>query len=599
MTTHNENIRNIAIIAHVDHGKTTLVDCLLKQAGAFRANQQVQERVLDSNDLERERGITILSKNISINYKNTKINVIDTPGHADFGGEVERVLGMVDGALLIVDAAEGPMPQTRFVLSKALELGLRIIVVINKIDKPAAEPLTALDKVFDLFTELTDREDLIDFPYIFASSLNGFAIKDLDDERKDMVPLLDSILENIKPPKGDADKPFQFRATTLDYNEYVGRIVIGRIENGKVKSQEQVCVVHADGSQEKGKITKLFGFHDLGRTEVEEAFAGDIVGIAGFGDIQIGESICSLSDPQPLPLIKVDEPTLQMNFSVNDSPFAGTEGKFVTSRQLRKRLYDELEKNVSLRVEDTDSTDVFRVSGRGELHLGILIETMRREGYEFQVSKPEVIYKNIDGVHCEPYENLIVDVPEGYAGSCIDRLAGRKAEMQEMNNAKGRTTMTFHIPARGLIGFRSEFIRMTRGEGIMYHTYLEYRPFAGDIPRQRNGSIIAHEQGEAIPYALAQYEDRGVFFVTPKTKVYRGMIIGECNKPQDIVVNICKTKKLTNMRSATADVMVTLQAHKEMSLEECMEYIGDDELVEITPENVRIRKADLTRKIYN
>ena len=599
MTTHNENIRNIAIIAHVDHGKTTLVDCLLKQAGACRANQQVQERVLDSNDLERERGITILSKNISINYKNTKINVIDTPGHADFGGEVERVLGMVDGALLIVDAAEGPMPQTRFVLSKALELGLKIIVVINKIDKPAAEPLTALDKVFDLFTELTDREDLIDFPFIFASSLNGFAIKDLDDERKDMIPLLDCILENIKPPKGDADKPFQFRATTLDYNEYVGRIVIGRIENGKVKSQEQVCVVHADGSQEKGKITKLFGFHDLGRTEIEEAYAGDIVGIAGFSDIQIGESICSLADPQPLPLIKVDEPTLQMNFSVNDSPFAGTEGKFVTSRQLRKRLYDELEKNVSLRVEDTDSTDVFKVSGRGELHLGILIETMRREGYEFQVSKPEVIYKTIDGVKCEPFENLIVDVPEGCAGSCIDRLSGRKAEMKEMNNAKGRTTMVFHIPARGLIGFRSEFIRMTRGEGIMYHTFLDYRPFAGDIPRQRNGSIIAHEQGEAIPYALAQYEDRGTFFVTPKTKVYRGMIIGECNKPQDIVVNICKTKKLTNMRSATADVMVTLKAHKEMSLEECMEYIGDDELVEITPENVRIRKADLTRKIYN
>ena len=599
MTTHNENIRNIAIIAHVDHGKTTLVDCLLKQAGAFRANQQVQERVLDSNDLERERGITILSKNISINYKNTKINVIDTPGHADFGGEVERVLGMVDGALLIVDAAEGPMPQTRFVLSKALELGLKIIVVINKIDKPAGEPLTALDKVFDLFTELTDREDLIDFPFIFASSLNGFAIKDLDDERKDMVPLLDCILENIKPPKGDPEKPFQFRATTLDYNEYVGRIVIGRIENGKVKSQEQVCVIHADGSQEKGKITKLFGFHDLGRTEIEEAYAGDIVGIAGFSDIQIGESICSLADPQPLPLIKVDEPTLQMNFSVNDSPFAGTEGKFVTSRQLRKRLYDELEKNVSLRVEDTDSTDVFRVSGRGELHLGILIETMRREGYEFQVSKPEVIYKTIDGAKCEPFENLIVDVPEGCAGSCIDRLSGRKAEMKEMNNAKGRTTMVFHIPARGLIGFRSEFIRMTRGEGIMYHTFLDYRPFAGDIPRQRNGSIIAHEQGEAIPYALAQYEDRGVFFVTPKTKVYRGMIIGECNKPQDIVVNICKTKKLTNMRSATADVMVTLQAHKEVSLEECMEYIGDDELVEITPENVRIRKADLTRKIYN
>ncbi len=597
--TSNENIRNIAIIAHVDHGKTTLVDCLLKQAGVFRENQHVEERVLDSNDLERERGITILSKNISINYKGCKINVVDTPGHADFGGEVERVLGMVDGALLIVDAAEGPMPQTRFVLSKALELGLKIIVVINKIDKPAAEPLTALDKVFDLFTELTDREDLIDFPFIFSSSLNGFAIKDLDDERKDMVPLLDCILENIKPPLGDENLPLQFRAASLDYNEYVGRIVIGRIANGKIKSQEQVCVVHADGSQERGKISKLFGFKDLGRVEIEEASAGDIVGVAGFSDIQIGESICDINNPQPLPLIHVDEPTLQMNFSVNDSPFAGTEGKFVTSRQLRKRLYNELEKNVSLRVEDTDSTDVFRVSGRGELHLGILIETMRREGYEFAVSKPEVIYKEINGEKCEPYENLIIDVPESYAGSCIERLSGRKGEMKEMNNAKGRTTMIFHIPARGLIGFRSEFIRMTRGEGIMYHTFLHYRPYAGDIPRQRNGSIIAHEQGEAIPYALAQYEDRGVFFITPKTKVYRGMIIGECNKPQDIVVNICKTKKLTNMRSATADVMVTLQAHKQMALEECLEYISDDELVEITPENIRIRKADLNRKIYN
>lgn len=595
----NKNIRNIAIIAHVDHGKTTLVDCLLKQSGVFRENQHVEERVLDSNDLERERGITILSKNISINYKGCKINVVDTPGHADFGGEVERVLGMVDGALLIVDAAEGPMPQTRFVLSKALELGLKIIVVINKIDKPAAEPLTALDKVFDLFTELTDREDLIDFPFIFSSSLNGFAVKDLDDERKDMIPLLDCIMENIKPPAGDENLPFQFRAASLDYNEYVGRIVIGRIANGKIKSQEQVCVVHADSSQERGKISKLFGFKDLGRVEIEEASAGDIIGIAGFSDIQIGESICDLNNPEPLPLIHIDEPTLQMNFSVNDSPFAGTEGKFVTSRQLRKRLYNELEKNVSLRVEDTDSTDVFRVSGRGELHLGILIETMRREGYEFAVSKPEVIYKDIDGVRCEPFENLIVDVPESYAGSCIERLSNRKGEMQEMNNAKGRTTMTFHIPARGLIGFRSEFIRMTRGEGIMYHTFLDYRPYAGDIPRQRNGSIIAHEQGEAIPYALAQYEDRGVFFITPKTKVYRGMIIGECNKPQDIVVNICKTKKLTNMRSATADVMVTLQAHKQMALEECLEYIGDDELVEITPENVRIRKADLNRKIYN
>ena len=593
------NIRNIAIIAHVDHGKTTLVDCLLKQAGVFRENQHVEERVLDSNDLERERGITILSKNIAIDYKGTKINVVDTPGHADFGGEVERVLGMVDGALLIVDAAEGPMPQTRFVLSKALELGLKIIVVINKIDKPAAEPLTALDKVFDLFTELTDRADLIDFPFIFASSLNGFAIKELEDEPKDMVPLLDCILENISAPEGDSSKPFQFRATTLDYNEYVGRIVIGRIAQGVVHSQDTVCWIQADGTQSKGKITKLFGFHDLGRIEIQEAKAGDIVGIAGFSDIQIGETLCDSENPQALPLIKVDEPTLQMNFSVNDSPFAGQEGKFVTSRQLRKRLYTELEKNVSLRVEDTDSTDCFKVSGRGELHLSILIETMRREGYEFAVSKPEVIFKTINGEQCEPYENLIVDVPDEYAGSAIERLSNRKGEMKDMKSAKGRTHLTFHIPARGLIGFRNEFIRMTRGEGIMYHTFLHYRPYAGDISRQRCGSIIAHEQGEAIPYALAQFEDRGVFFVTPKTKVYRGMIIGEGNRPQDIVVNICKTKKLTNMRSSTADVMVTLQAPRILSLEEALEYITDDELVEITPENIRLRKADLNRKIYN
>ncbi len=591
----SKNIRNIAIIAHVDHGKTTLVDCMLKQSGVFREGQQVQERVLDSNDLERERGITILSKNISIEYKGVKINVVDTPGHADFGGEVERVLGMVDGALLIVDAAEGPMPQTRFVLSKALELGIKIIVVINKIDKPAADPDGTLDKVFDLFTELTDREDLIDFPYIYASSLNGFAIKNLGDEKKDMVPLLDCILENIQEPTGDAAKPFQFRATTLDYNEYVGRIVVGRIVNGIVHSQDQVAWINAEGVVNKGKISKLFGFKDLGRVEIDSAEAGDIVGIAGFSDIQIGETLCDPNNIEALPLIKVDEPTLQMNFSVNDSPFAGQEGKFVTSRQLRKRLYDELEKNVSLRVEDTDSTDCFRVSGRGELHLGILIETMRREGYEFQVSKPEVIFKTVNGEQYEPFENLLVDVPEEYAGGAIDRLSGRKATMISMQNANGRTSLRFSIPARGLIGFRSEFIRMTRGEGIMYHTFDEYKPYAGDIPKQRSGSILAHEQGEAIPYALAQFEDRGVFFVTPHTKVYRGMIIGEGNRAQDIVVNICKTKKLTNMRSSTADVMVTLQAHKELSLEECLEYIGDDELVEITPENIRMRKQNLVK----
>ncbi len=590
-----DKIRNIAIIAHVDHGKTTMVDCMLQQAGVFRENQQVQERVLDSNDLEKERGITILSKNISINYKGCKINVIDTPGHADFGGEVERVLGMVDGALLIVDAAEGPMPQTRFVLSKALELGIKIIVVFNKIDKPAADPDMALDKVFDLFTELTDREDLIDFPYLYASSLHGFAIKDLNDERKDVTPLLDAILEYIKPPVGDAEKPLQFQATTLDYNEYVGRIVAGRIVNGKISSQEQVALCKADGSIERGKIVKLYEFKDLGREETDSAEAGDIVAIAGFPDIQIGETICDINNPEPLPMIHVDEPTLQMNFSVNDSPLAGTEGKFVTSRQLRKRLYNELEKNVSLKVEDTDSTDVFKVSGRGELHLGILIETMRREGYEFQISKPEVIIKEINGEQCEPFENLIVDVPDEAAGSCIDRLSGRKATMLEMKSSNGRTKLRFSIPARGLIGFRNEFMRMTRGEGIMCHTFDEYKPFAGEIPKQRSGSILAFETGEAIPYALAQYEDRGVFFITPKTKVYRGMIIGEGNKAQDIAVNICKTKKLTNMRSSTADVMVTLQAPKTLSLEDCMEYIGDDELVEITPENIRMRKVDLVK----
>ena len=591
----NTKLRNIAIIAHVDHGKTTLVDCMLKQCGVFRDNETVQERVLDSNDLERERGITILAKNVSVHYKDYKINIVDTPGHADFGGEVERVLGMVDGALLIVDAAEGPMPQTRFVLQKALELGIRVIVVINKIDKPAADPDNTLNKVFDLFTELTDDEYLIDFPVIYSSSLNGYAKKELEDESKDIIPLLDSIIENIKPPIADATKDLQFHVTTLDYNEYVGRIAIGRIVNGSIHSQEQVSLMKSDGTIQKGKVVKLFGFEDLGRVEIKESQAGDIVGIAGFPEVQIGETIACLDNPKALPLIKIDEPTLQMNFSVNNSPFAGQEGKFVTSRQLRKRLYQELEKNVSLRVEDTENTDVFRVSGRGELHLSILIETMRREGYEFQVSKPEVIYKTINDETYEPFEDLLIDVPEEYAGSCIEKLAGRKGEMQEMNAVGNRSKMRFIIPARGLIGFRGDFIRMTRGEGIMNHTFYDYKPYAGDINKQRMGSLIAFEDGEAVPYALAQFEDRGVFFVVPKTRVYRGMIVGECNRPQDIAVNVCKTKKLTNMRTATADVMVTLQAPRLMSLEECLEYISDDELVEITPENVRMRKYDLVK----
>ena len=591
-----KNIRNIAIIAHVDHGKTTLVDCMLQQTGVFKDHQEAGERVLDSNDIERERGITILSKNISVNYKGVKINVVDTPGHADFGGEVERVLGMVDGALLIVDAQEGPMPQTRFVLSKALELGIKIIVVINKIDKQGADPDGTLDKVFDLFTELTDREDLIDFPIIYASSLHKFAKKELTDEEKDITPLLDCILENIQPPVADNDLTLQFQVTTLDYNDYVGRIAIGRIKNGVLHSGEQVTLIKADGTMQKGKIVKLFGFKDLGRVEIDEAESGDIVGIAGFSDIQIGETISSLTNPVALPLIKIDEPTLQTNFSINTSPFAGQEGKFVTSRQLRKRLYYELEINVSLRVEDTDSTDVFRVSGRGELHLGILIETMRREGYEFAVSKPEVIFKKVDGQTLEPYENLIIDVPQEFAGSVIEKLAARKAQMQNMETGEKRTNIDFLIPARGLIGFRSDFVRITKGEGIMYHTFSHYGEYAGDIARQRTGSLIAFEDGEAIPYALHQFEDRGVFFVTPKTKVYRGMIVGECNRPQDLAINICKTKKLTNMRSATADVMVTLQAPKIMCLEDCLEYIGEDELVEVTPQNVRMRKANLNFK---
>ena len=585
-------LRNIAIIAHVDHGKTTLVDCMLKQSGIFRDNEVVQERVLDSNDLEKERGITILSKNISIPYEDYTINVVDTPGHADFGGEVERVLSMVDGALLIVDAAEGPMPQTRFVLTKALELGLKIIVVINKIDRQGADPHVALDKVFDLFLELTNNEELLDFPVVYTSAVKGIAKKEVEDEDvQTFKPLFETIINNIKPPKGKISDNLQFHVTTLDYSDYLGRIAIGRVVNGTIEANQQATLINRDGETSRARISKLIGFKGLERTYLEKAYAGDIVGIAGFPEVQIGETISSTDNPKALPLINVDEPTLKMNFSVNDSPFAGQEGKFVTSRQLRKRLFQELEKNVGLRVEETDNTDIFKVSGRGELHLGILIETMRREGYEFQVSKPEVIYKTINDVEHEPYEHLLIDVPNEFSGNCIETLAWRKSEMVEMVSDGIRTNMSFNIPARGLIGFRNEFIRMTRGEGIMYHRFDSYKPSAGEIQGQKNGSLIAHEDGEAIPYALKLFEDRGVFFVKPKTKVYRGMVVGEHNRPQDILVNICKTKKLTNMRSATADVMVTLQSVKQMSLEDCLEYISDEELLEITPENIRICKA--------
>lgn len=584
-------IRNIAIIAHVDHGKTTLVDALLKQSGIFREGEDVPDCVMDSNDLERERGITILSKNTAVSYKDTLINIVDTPGHADFGGEVERVLGMVDGCVLIVDANEGPMPQTRFVLKKALEKGLRPIVVVNKIDRPRAHPDGAVDKVFDLFVELGADDDQCDFTTLYASGLEGYVKEALEDEGVDMQPLFEAIIHHVPPPAGDIDKPLQLQVTTLDYSDYLGRIVIGRIHNGVLKAGQQAALIKEDGKVVKAKISKLMGFQGLARVELKEASAGNIVAVAGFADANIGETITCPNEPQALPLIKVDEPTLQMTFSVNNSPFAGQEGDFVTSRQIRDRLMRELETNVALRVEDGDSAEKFLVSGRGELHLGILIETMRREGYEFQVSQPQVIYREINGKPCEPYEYLVLDVPEAAVGSCIERLGQRKGEMKDMQNNGGRTQLEFVIPARGLIGFRGDFVRITRGEGIMNHSFLEYRDFSGELETRYNGVIIAFEEGVATFYALKNAEDRGVFFITPGTKVYKGMIVGEHNRPQDLDLNVCKAKQLTNHRAASGDELVQLQAPTEMSLERALEYIGADELVEVTPESIRLRKV--------
>lgn len=585
-------IRNVAIIAHVDHGKTTLVDALLKQSGTFREGEEVPDCVMDSNTLERERGITILSKNTAVHYGETLINIVDTPGHADFGGEVERVLGMVDGCILIVDANEGPMPQTRFVLKKALEKGLRPIVVVNKIDRPQADPFGAIDKVLDLFLELGADDDQCEFPYLFASGLSGFAKNDLEDEGVDMKPLFDAILNHVPAPVGDPTKPLQVQVTTLDYSDYLGRIIIGRIHNGTVHSGQQAALMKEDGSIVKGKITKLLGFEGLQRVELQSSSAGNIVAISGFADANIGETITDPNSPQALPLIKVDEPTLQMTFSVNDSPFAGQEGDFVTSRQLRDRLMRELETNVALRVEPTDSPDKLSVSGRGELHLGILIETMRREGYEFQVSQPQVIYREVNGQPCEPYEVLVMDVPDAASGSCIERLGQRRAEMQDMRvGESGRTQLEFVIPARGLIGFRGEFMRMTRGDGIMNHSFLDYRPFSGDLETRRNGVLISFDEGVATFYALKNAEDRGTFFISPGVKVYKGMIVGENNRPQDLELNVCKTKQLTNHRASGGEELVQLQTPVDMSLERALEYIGSDELLEVTPQSIRLRKV--------
>ena len=591
----NKNIRNIAIIAHVDHGKTTLVDAILKFTGAFRENQAVESCIMDSNELERERGITIFSKNTGVNYKDYLINIVDTPGHADFGGEVERVLGMVDGCLLIVDAFEGTKPQTRFVLRKALEKGLRPILVLNKIDRTNISPEKTVDQVLDLLIELGANDSQADFPIIYASGIRGIAKLKLDDEDKNIEPLLKTIIEHVSPPSGTLDKPFQFHVTSIDYDDYLGRILIGRIRNGKIKTGAQVSLMKRDGSIQKEKIYKLFSFENLKKVEIDEASVGMIIAMSGLASATIGETVACSENPISLPHIEIDEPTLQMVFSVNDSPFAGKEGKYVTSRQIRERLFKELESNVALRVEEAgEASEKFKVSGRGELHLGILIETLRREGYEFQVSKPQVIYKEINGKRHEPFEHLILEVPEESVGSCIEMLGKRRGELKNMNTAGDLTVLELEIPTRGLIGFRGDFIKKTKGQGIANYSFLGYREYAGEINNIRNGVLIAHESGVSTTYAILGALDRGVFFINPGVEVYQGMIIGENNKPSDLEVNICKTKRLTNMRSAGSEVLEGLPPPREMFLEEALEYISNDELLEITPKSVRLRKMHLS-----
>ena len=593
-----ENIRNIAIIAHVDHGKTTMVDELLKQSGIFRSNEVVQDRVMDSNDLEKERGITILSKNTSVHYKDIKINIVDTPGHADFGGEVERILTMVDGVLLLVDAFEGCMPQTRFVLKKALGLNKKVVVVVNKIDRPGARPAEVIDEVLDLFIELGASDEQIEFPVVYASARDGYSSLDPDVREGDMRPLFDAIIENIEPPKGDIDAPLQILFSSLDYDDYIGRIGVGRVERGRINRNDLVTLCKTDGTQENVRISRLYQFEGLRRVEVEEAAIGDIVCISGITDINIGETICSPDCVEPLPFVKIDEPTLSMNFIVNDSPFAGKEGKFVTSRNLRDRLFKEVETNVSMRVEETESTDTFKVSGRGELHLSILIETMRRQGYEFQVSRPKVITKVENGVLLEPMELLIVEVPEEYVGAIMMKIGARRGELENMGARDGGAThLEFKIPARGLIGYRSEFMTDTNGNGIMNNLFAGYEEYKGEIETRERGSIVAHETGESTAYGLFNTQDRGRLFIGPGVPVYEGMIVGECAKNEDLTCNICKTKHLTNTRASGSDDALRLVPHTVLSLEQSMEFIKDDELMEVTPTSIRLRKTILSKDL--
>ena len=589
----NQNLRNVAIIAHVDHGKTTLVDEMLKQGGAFRENQAVAERVMDSNDLERERGITILAKNTAVQYGDVKINIVDTPGHADFGGEVERILKMVNGVILLVDAAEGPMPQTRFVLSKALELGHRVIVVVNKIDRPDQRIHEVCDEVLELLMDLNATEEQFDSPTLFCSGRNGTASYSPDVAGTDLKPLFDTIIDYIPAPEADVDAPFQMLVSSIDYNEFVGRIAIGRIERGTVKQNQEiaVCNYHSpDAAPQKAKATALYQFQGLNKVPVTEADAGNIIAMSGIGDITIGDTICAVDCVEPMEFVKISAPTIEMTFSVNDSPFAGREGKFVTSRQIRERLFRETLKDVSLRVTETDSTDSFNVAGRGEMSLSILIETMRREGYEFQVSPPRVLYQEIDGQKCEPIERLVCDVPSDAVGAVIEKIGSRKGEMLEMTPVGSRMKLEFLVPARGLFGYRNEFLTDTKGEGIMASVFECYAPYKGEVSRRSSGSLVSFETGESVTYGLFNAQERGVLFIGAGVPVYAGMVVGETPKSEDITVNICKKKQLTNMRASGSDEALRLTTPRQMSLEQCLEFLADDELLEVTPESLRLRK---------